>query len=93
MDVEDLAEWQALERIDLGFGERRQDWRAALVAWAVVESQRGPDAEPTEISSFLPRYEKRTRKRRRRQTEAQQIAVAQAISAMVPRVPARVPPS
>jgi hypothetical protein len=54
----ELSEWQAYERIAGPLGSRRGDVHAAMVAAAVINSQR-TKGRPLPVSDFIPRWDRR----------------------------------
>jgi hypothetical protein len=55
----ELAEYQALERIDGPIGEMRADMRAGIVASAVVNHSMSPPKQPSRPVDFMPFAQKR----------------------------------
>lgn len=54
-----LAEWEAFERIEGGFGDRAAWERAAMLAQLYAESKRNPKKrrQPFKVREFLPYVE------------------------------------
>jgi hypothetical protein len=57
MSGQELAEWQAYERVYGPIGvEERLDRTAAVIANQVANSLRGPKSKPSEVDDFMPRW-------------------------------------
>lgn len=53
--ADELAEWQALYRID-PWGEGRADLRSAMICFILYQANRGKDSPDRKLTDFLPSF-------------------------------------